>query len=158
MIVLYMTLLLAVCDDLKRFKISNAWIILGYLSGIIYLLFFQTNFQIQVLVSHLLGAFCTLFFLYPLKRWKVLGGGDIKLFSVIILFVTDLTEGFSILILSILLGGILSVGLILRAFFISKWKREPFSFPRYIHFSIPIFLATLFWHLGSAKLKAFFLF
>lgn len=70
----------AMCMDLLKQKVSNVWILCGWCLGL----------GLGILrggaggtVAFLLGAVLPLLLLYPLFYFRMLGAGDIKLFSVL---------------------------------------------------------------------------
>lgn len=73
-------LLIAVLDDIKSWKISNHLILIGILAGIIYDIYEYGWTGISIWLP---GVILPIILLFPLFLIKVLGAGDIKLFSVI---------------------------------------------------------------------------
>ena len=88
-------ILSAVCFDLKTFRIPNRLILLGVLLGELWLLLplllpGNTASVLQVLFllcKRTLQMVCLWFLLYPLWRIRCIGGGDVKLMGVEVLFI-----------------------------------------------------------------------
>lgn len=98
-------LFLAVCMDIKSFKINNRLILVGISIGLAFNLYEVGWFGIIQSISGMMIPIVLLFFLF---LFKVLGAGDIKLFSVIGGFF-GITFVLQSIVLSFLLAGILSV-------------------------------------------------
>lgn len=71
----------AVCMDLLKQKVSNVWILLGWCLGLVY--WFSARGVPGGLKIFLLGALLPVVLWYPLFYFRMLGAGDIKLFSVL---------------------------------------------------------------------------
>lgn len=95
----------AVCSDCSSYKVKNSIILSGMAAGILYRISEQ---GIKGVVFWLFGAMIPVLLLWILFRYRMLGAGDIKLFSVI-----GGMYGASIIINTMILaffaGGVLSV-------------------------------------------------
>lgn len=81
---------------------------------------------------------------YILYVVGALGGGDVKLFIVLALII-GYTDTFNILLLSLFIGAIISIFKIIYEVFEKNLSLESFQ-NMYIHFSIPISIATIYIH------------
>lgn len=148
----------AVCMDLLWDKVSNQWIFCAWIVGISYQLL---CLGIQGAKVYLIGAVLPILLLFPLFFFRMLGAGDIKLFSALGGII-----GYSAIIRSIIIsffiGAVFSAAFLLvcgngaerfHYFFqyLSDYKRtgrlEPY-FKRgkqveNIHFTVPILLGML---------------
>ena len=70
----------AMCMDLLKQKVSNIWILTGWCLGLCYWIFRNGISGVFVFCP---GMICPLLLLYPLFYFRMLGAGDIKLFSVL---------------------------------------------------------------------------
>lgn len=154
---------IAACMDLVREKIDNRFIMACWILGIGYQIGAQGPEGIGV---YLKGTLLPIVLLFILFRFRMLGPGDIKLFSVIGGFVGP-TVISKCMILSFVFGAFLSVGFILvcgnltaRLLYFTNYinqvrtmkKALPYYVPgrrmENIHFSIPILMAVLI-HVGG---------
>ncbi len=98
-------LLLAVWMDIKSFKVSNRLILGGIIIGLVFNLYEVGWFGIIKSFCGIMAPIVLLFFLF---LFKVLGAGDIKLFSVIGSFF-GITYVLHAIVISFFFAGILSV-------------------------------------------------
>lgn len=151
MYLLFIILILAVCTDLKTFRIPNQIILTGYFTGFFYQLFHQlydylmysqqkteTIALLGRVFWYPLAAFLIMLLLLPLFRFKVIGGGDVKLFSVCAMF-TGFTSAISIILYALFTGAAISI-------FILAFRQiiKPRGKNHLIHFSIPILIGAAF--------------
>lgn len=150
--------------DLKETRIRNPWIWGSWLAAIIWQLI---RLGPGGLFFFLTGAGAPILCLFPLFRCRMLGAGDIKLFSVLGGFFGVFTI-FRCMICSFLIGAVFSAVLLIKRgilpqrlkYFLSYFQtfsifhflnvtadyppyHEKTFGPECIHFSIPIFLAVL---------------
>ncbi len=156
----------AVLMDLKTGEIANGWIVILWLIG----------FLTEVLsrgaigfLTFLFGALLPILTLFWLFCFRMIGAGDIKLFSALGGFLGPVAI-LKCICLSFAFGAILSIGILLicgnirqrlfkfttyiQHFFLSKLQRKttvpvPYRDGKWgmecIHFSVPILLAVLLW-------------
>lgn len=139
MFLLFVILLLAVRADVKTFRIPNRIILTGYGGGILYQVarqMFQPG-QIYEVFKYMTAALVLLFLLIPLFKFRVIGGGDVKLFSVCGMYM-GFQGGITIVLYSFLIGAVISVFSLAYRRFFSKVSK-----PDIIHFSIPILFGTV---------------
>lgn len=98
-------ILLGVYRDLKSYKISNLLIIIGILIGFAFQIY---ELGRKGIIFSLSGSFLPILLLFILFLFKVLGAGDIKLFSVVGSFY-GASFVFQTIIIAFLLGGVMSV-------------------------------------------------
>lgn len=103
-------MLLGVFQDIKSFKIRNYTILSGVVTGI---LFNVMETGLKNLYIFLIALILPILILFPLFLFKVLGAGDIKLFSVVGCYL-GISTLIQVMILSFFIGGILSVLYIIR--------------------------------------------
>lgn len=123
---------MASIQDILTGKISNKLVIAGYITALIYQIYF---FGIKSLGFSFLGSVFLIFVMFPFFLNKSFGAGDIKLMS-IAAFLLSIQNYFQILIfiiVSIISAAVISV-------FIMCIQRK---FIRKIHFSIPILFSTI---------------
>lgn len=135
MFILFGILAAALLTDLFRSRIPNRLILAGYLSGIVYAVLTENPWYLC-----LLDAFIILVFLYPLYLIGAFGGGDIKLFSVIGMFL-GFMPAVNIVLTAIMAGAVCSVIKII--FLLLRYRKISFS-NLTIHFSLPIIIGTIF--------------
>ena len=99
-----MLVVVAVYYDIRTYKIPNRFILLGYLFSC----FFQLKNGIAGFREFFIGASLPIISLVFLQRMGVIGGGDVKLLSVVGSFFGR-KEGIYSLILSFIFGAILSL-------------------------------------------------
>lgn len=73
----------ATIQDIRSYKVKNLYIILGYFAGLLFYLEEKGYLSIEKSISWILGMAVPILILWVLYRYKVIGAGDIKLFSVI---------------------------------------------------------------------------
>lgn len=134
MFLLYGILAAALYTDFTKCRIPNQLILTGYGAGILFGIFTKSLWHILVLDSIMV-----FFFLYALFLIGALGGGDIKLFMVIAVFL-GLELALNIAITAVMAGALCSVIKILITF--QREKRLSLS-GLYIHFSFPIVIGTI---------------
>lgn len=154
---------IAVLDDLHRGKISNGIIVTGLLWGAVY----------QLLAVGILGITCflgglllPLLLLAGLYYFRMIGAGDMKLLAVIGGFLGPI-EGLSCMVVSIFLGGLISLVIMIRQHnfgqrmfclveYVSDYSRNK-EWKPYLKevgaegrfcFSVPVFLAVLWCVMG----------
>lgn len=164
MILLFFILFIAVCFDVQTFRIPNQLILTGYGGGILYQIYRPGEFILFEFLEYILCAFLLLVLLIPLFKIRVIGGGDVKLFSVCGLF-AGFEAAISIILYAFFIGAFISVMyLAYRRFFLNNKlfpNNKLFSnsklFPNneqqqnlqkkkscnVIHFSIPVLLGTV---------------
>lgn len=98
-------ILFGVYRDLKSYKISNLIIAIGIPAGFAFQIYECGR---QGIISGLFGSFLPILLLFILFLFKVLGAGDIKLFSVVGSFY-GASFVFYTIILAFLLGGLMSI-------------------------------------------------
>ncbi len=115
MTVLIALLLSAVVFDLKTYHIPNALIVTGGLLGLCDLLgsaaaggFMQTKDLAAYILLRLLLSVAMLFLLCPFWKLHVIGGGDVKLAAVMVLFL-GFSQTLTALILSLVWALVLSL-------------------------------------------------
>lgn len=134
MFLLYGILAAALYTDFTKCRIPNQLILTGYGVGILFGIFTKGLWYIFILDSIMV-----FFFLYALFLIGALGGGDIKLFMVIAVFL-GLEQVLNIAITAVMAGAVCSVIKILFIFH----KRKHLSLSGlYIHFSLPILIGTI---------------
>lgn len=154
---------IAACMDLKQEKINNRFIVACWILGIGY----QAGARgLDGVWTYFAGAVWPIVLLFVLFWFRMLGPGDIKLFSVIGGFVGPAVISKCI-VLSFVLGAVLSIGFILvcgnftaRLMYFTNYinqimtmkKALPYYVPgrrmENIHFSIPILMAVII-HVGG---------
>ena len=155
-LVLYILLSIAVVQDFRQTKISNRLILSGMFIGFLLSLFGRgADHFIQIL----LGIILPVIFLYIFYLMGVLGAGDIKLFSMLGIFL-NLKQLFTSVLLAFIFGAIMSfIKLCLKrdlftgiargiAYFYQIYLggRYAYSYKtkdNIIHFSIAIFLGVV---------------
>ena len=132
---LYAVLVIALIFDFKKCRIPNWLVVAGYMMGGLSAYLGDSQWYFYIFDSFLL-----LLILYPLFLVGALGGGDIKLLTCISVYL-GFEQGLNLSILAIAIGAVISI---LKIAFLLYQKKE-FQFSHlYIHFSLPIALATLF--------------
>lgn len=144
--------------DLLQEKVDNRLICLGIGCGFFLNIFHSGAAGILQFFS---GAFFPLLFLLPLFYFRMIGGGDIKLLSVLG-GILGCPEVFSLLLFTFLTGAILSLAFLIScgnlkeriSYFISyfyscrgkgSWKpyRRKGLEPENFHFTVPIFIGSI---------------
>ena len=134
MFVLFSILAAALVTDLFRSRIPNLLILIGYLSGVIYSLLTEGPWYLC-----LLDGLIILIFLYPLYLVGAFGGGDIKLLSVVGIFLGFMPT-VNVILTAVMAGAVCSVIKII--FLLIRYGKISFS-NLTIHFSLPIFMGTI---------------
>lgn len=142
MLLLYGILIIALFTDFYRCRIYNWLILAGYLAGFSYCLYSQELWYIS-----LGDSLFVLAFLYPLFAIGAFGGGDIKLFTVIAVFL-GLEGTVNIIISAVMAGAVLSI---LKIIFILFQKKKISLAHLYIHFSLPILIGTILVQKGDIQ-------
>lgn len=141
MFLLFFILFLAARADVKTFRVPNGLILAGYGGGVLYQIgrhiFHPGEFPIFGIWEYILSAFLIVVLLIPLFQFRVIGGGDVKLFSVCGMY-TGLQGGITIILYSFLIGAVISVFHLAYRRFFSKIRGA-----NIIHFSIPVLLGTV---------------
>lgn len=132
---LFFLILPALWYDIRTFRIPNRLIVVGSILGAMYRLLYPGKFSIVYYLLSMAGMFLLLI---PFFKWKVIGGGDVKLLSV-----CALMKGFqsacSISLYALFIGGIFSLFYLVYHRIIPTQK----TIERHvIHFSIPVFLGA----------------
>lgn len=147
MVLLFITLFWAVWSDIRSLRIPNRIILTGYGGGVVYhivrqiwqsgeLLIFKSDHIVEI-CEYVLAAFALLLLLIPLFKFRVIGGGDVKLFSVCGIY-TGFQGGIIIILYALFIGAVISVFSLAYRRFFSKVSEV-----HTIHFSIPVLLGTV---------------
>ncbi len=150
--------LIAMIMDIKWEKVSNQWIFLGWTAGAVC---GTVQGGLTGAARFLFGAIVPVIILFPLFAARMLGTGDIKLFSVLAGFM-ELGVLLRCMLLSFLIGGVIALPVLifrcgvrerLRYFgsYLADYFRtgkagaylRPGRHPENIHFTIPIFISVL---------------
>lgn len=142
MLLLYGILVIALFTDFYKCRIYNWLIVIGYFAGFCHCLYNQELWYISLGDSLFILAL-----LYPLFVIGAFGGGDIKLFTVIALFL-GLEGTLNIIISSVMAGAVLSI---LKIIFIFFQKKNISLAHLYIHFSLPILIGTILLQQGDVQ-------
>lgn len=134
MLFLYGILAAALFMDLYKCRIPNRLILTGYFMGFVHCLYIG-----DLWVITLLDSFFIFILLYPLYMIGAFGGGDVKLFMVMTVFL-GFENTINILITSVMAGAVCSVFKIILMLF--QRKKQSLSH-LYIHFSLPIVIGTI---------------
>lgn len=156
--------LVAVFMDVKWEKVFNFWIWGGWICGLIFSIISGEEHGWKIFMG---GTLAPIILLFPLFLGKMLGTGDIKVFSVLG-SVMGVKKIVYCLVTSFLVGAVISVPvLIFRcnarerfSYFFTYLKKvlETRTFPPYlmpgkhpenIHFTIPIFVSVLLFCAGG---------
>jgi len=148
---LVLILTVSVILDLLYKRIPNWLILIGIAVGSLILYLEKEDWYFFCI-----DAFFIFLITYILYMAGALGGGDVKLFVVITLIV-GFSDCLLILITSFFIGAAISILKIINQIRVNTFTYESFR-QMYIHFSIPIFIATIYIHfLGGAALWSTFL-
>lgn len=134
MLFLYGILAAALFMDFYKCRIPNRLILTGYFMGFVHCLYIG-----DLWVITLLDSFFIFILLYPLYMIGAFGGGDVKLFMVMTVFL-GFENTINILITSVMAGAVCSVFKIILMLF--QKKKQSLSH-LYIHFSLPIVIGTI---------------
>lgn len=140
MFLLYGILAAALFTDFRKLRIPNSLIVWGIIAGIGHSIYREDIWYIA-----LFDGLFALILLYPLYVIGAFGGGDVKLLSVIGIFL-GIENTINIVILALMAGAVCSVIKIL--FLLFREKRLSFK-NLYIHFSLPILIGTILVHFGG---------
>lgn len=146
--------------DLRRERIPNAWLCLGWASGFG---FQYLTAQGQGMKHFAAGSLLPVILLWGLFHFRMLGAGDIKLLSVLGGFM-GIPAILSCVIWSVIFGAVLSAGVVIicgdlpqRLNYFTNYlktylrtgKRVPYrkegSRPEHIHFSVAVLMGALLW-------------
>jgi len=144
-------LLGAVYMDLRTDRVSNLYILLGYITGCF------VNIQTwgsRGIYSFLVNALWPIVLLYILFLIRAVGAGDIKLLSVVSTFLGPSTT-IHVVVASVFMGAIISIYKILKQknmrvggiFFFGR-KYRPRSF---IHYTVGIFGAFIYVYMKEGR-------
>lgn len=134
MFLLYGILAAALLMDFYRCRIPNLLVLAGYVTGAVYCICNYDIWHIFIIDSMLI-----VLALYPLFLIGAFGGGDVKLFAVIGVFL-GLELTINIFITALMAGAVCSVIKIVCTLL----KRQKVSLSGlYIHFSLPVFAGTI---------------
>lgn len=104
MICLVFIIFVGLVQDIFSYKVKNKTILLGLIMGSLFLIL---NKDLNSTLNSIIGMMVPILILSPLFLFRMLGAGDIKLFSVIGLFLGAIAVT-RIMLVSIVIGGILS--------------------------------------------------
>lgn len=162
---LLLIVVLAVYQDLQSYKIRNETILLGFILGVLFAVYHGSY---TAFLMYSFGMLLPILLLFPLFLFRMFGAGDIKLLSIIGLFLGP-KQGLSIIIIAIIVGGIQAIVLLLKNRNLRERLRYLFHFlqkentkisegyysvsvdgyKNAMHFSIPILIALLYSILSS---------
>lgn len=134
MFLLYGILAAALFTDFYRCRIPNLLILAGYITGTVYCIYSYNNWYIFITDS-----IAIILILYPLFLIGAFGGGDIKLFAVIGLFL-GLELTVNVFITALIAGAVCSVIKIISTLI---RRRQLFLSGLSIHYSLPVFIGTI---------------
>lgn len=153
----------AVCMDLKKEKINNYWISLGWIIGFSYQLSRQGPLGVGVFFA---GAAVPILLLYLLFYFRMLGAGDIKLLSVLGGFVGPAAAAILVGV-SFVFGAVLSLAILIlcgnlvpRLRYFTDYFTQLLKTGRvipyrrkgrqmeHLHFSVAVFMGLLL-HIGG---------
>ena len=134
MFLLYGILAAALFTDFYKCRIPNLLILAGYTAGVVYFIC-----SCNIWYVFITDSIVIVLALYPLFLIGAFGGGDVKLFAVIGLFL-GLELTVNIFITALIAGAACSVMKILATLI----KRRSFSLSNlYIHYSLPVLIGTI---------------
>ena len=119
----------AITDILKN-KIFNEWLLLGCMAKIV-LLFTGTGMQEMILMP-VLKAGMTLILLFPIYYIRGIGGGDVKLFAVLSMFLSS-GELVSSVMIAFFIAAVFGI---IKLFIIKK-------LPCKVHMAVPIMISIM---------------
>ena len=133
---LWTFLSLAVVEDVRHMKISNRLIACGLLSGFVIR---AVTDGARGVMSSCLNSLIQVILLILFFQMRVLGAGDIKLFSVTGSFLTT-EQLMHVILYSFLIAAVLGTGKLVRRYCASEKTQEKYT---KMHFSIAILLAVV---------------
>ncbi len=131
-------LALAVWQDMRERRVDNRLILMGLSLGLIHRLHLHESFNF---FSIILDAGLPVIFLFPLFLTRILGAGDVKLFSVAGIFIGACPTGY-VAVLSLWFGGFFGL-------FEAVRKK---NIKTKICFTVPMLYAAVFVEMGEAAL------
>ena len=147
-------------QDLRSGKISNIWILAGFVCSIFSMLF-EPSISVK---SYFAGLFLPMVLLWPLFLFRMIGAGDIKLISCLGCFL-GMSDVLRLLLWTTLLGAGFSIVILCTShqwmdrfsyFFhymrqLKKtgvrvpYRRSDADLEENLHFTVPIMMAVLLW-------------
>ena len=115
--------------DIYKNKIFNNWILAGVICGMAVWLSAGSPEQIWM---KLIRSICVLLLFLPVYLFGGIGGGDIKLFMVIAMFLNN-EDLLTVIIMSFVIGAVIGVAKVIS-------KR---NLKETIHFAVPIMISVL---------------
>jgi len=106
--ILFIFLLIAMLQDMRRYRISNKLIVIGAVSGVMLNMILPGEMEIRNAANALAGVAAGLLILLPFYMLKIMGAGDVKLMAMIGAFSGPQSIPV-IAIYAIICGGILSL-------------------------------------------------
>lgn len=106
--ILFIFLLIAMLQDMRRYRISNKLIVIGAVSGVMLNMILPAEMEIKNAANALAGMAAGLLIFLPFYMLKVMGAGDVKLMAMIGAFSGPQSIPV-IAIYTIICGGILSL-------------------------------------------------
>lgn len=131
--------LIAIADDFRRYKISNRIILLGMILGTGMIFADFNNIE-----KYLLGALVMFVLTFLLYLPRAIGGGDVKLLSVLGL-ILGIDNVWLLLVMTFLCGAFVGI----MGMLFGRCRKEEKG--HIIHFSLAIFAGELVW-LGTGVL------
>ncbi|MDO4616389.1 MAG: prepilin peptidase [Lachnospiraceae bacterium] len=153
----------AMLQDLLRSRISNRYLITGWLAGATAAFLSPSP---EGILRFMGGALLPIVLLFLLFRFRMIGAGDIKLLSALGGMV-GIQASLWLLVSSFLIGGLLAVGILtvnrswFRRFrffyrYVQNYRTTGIRIPyrpekhggEHLHFAVPVFAALLLWKGG----------
>ena len=128
--IIYCLALGSAISDILKNKILNEWLLLGCMAKII-LLLTGTGMH-EMIYMPVVRACMTLMLLFPIYYIRGIGGGDVKLFAVLSLFLSS-GELFSSVMMTFFIAAIFGI---VKLFIIKK-------LPCKVHLAIPIMISIM---------------
>lgn len=126
----------AVYTDMTQTRISNRLIVLGLVVGLFFRILSEGSMGGLFFVVNI---FIPVIFLYLLFQMRVLGAGDIKLFSMLGAFIST-EQLLKLMVLAFCVGALLGICKIVYQFIFLKFELGKLT---QIHFSPAIFIAYI---------------
>ena len=126
----------AVYTDMTQTRISNRLIVLGLLSGFLFRLYTEGRMGV---LFYVVNIFIPVIFLYLLFQMRVLGAGDIKLFSMLGVFIST-EQLLRLIVLAFCIGAMMGICKIVYQFIVLKYELGKLT---QIHFSPAILIAYM---------------